>query len=120
MTILQLLTAHSVVGLLVTLGLITLDAVIGILRAFGTSTFTLQKLGQVVETHVLPQLGGLLVTAVTAYFAQQLLGNIWGTSVDVLFWGFVVFVNFQLLHDIAAKFGLKLPSTPTTAAPKGS
>jgi len=113
MTLQQLLTAHGVIGLVVTMALIAIDALIGIVRAFAGKVFRWTLLGKFVETHVLPQVGGLIVAAVVQYFAAHTLGWIYGTAVGVIFWGAVVFVNLSLLRDILGKLGLPVPTLPT-------
>lgn len=109
MTILQLLTAHSAIALLVTAILIGLDTLIGVVKALGTSTFSWRKLPQFAETHVIPKLGGVTLAAVVQYVTAQ-SGAFLNMAVSVFFYGVVVAVNLALLRDILDKFGITLPA----------
>lgn len=107
MTLLSLMSLQSYWALAVTLGLIALDAGIGIVVAMAKGQFSLAKVGQFVHTHILPQLGGLALAAVTQYFGAQSLGALGGGAVTTIFWGVVAAVNLSLLRDILVKFGVR-------------
>ena len=109
MTIQQLLTTPTYIGLLVTLTLILVDAAIGVVQAIETGTFQLGKLGQFAQTHVLPQLGGTIGGAVLQYFGNQagVAGGITGIAASTFFWGIVAAVNLSLFRDILVKFGVQ-------------
>lgn len=116
MTLQQLLTAHSVLGLVVTVFLISVDALIGIVRAFAGKVFRWTLLPRFLERHILPQVGGLILVALVQFFAQHTLAWIYGTAISYVFWAAVVFVNLALLRDILGKFGLPLPKLPASTA----
>lgn len=120
MTLQQLLTAHSVLGLVAAVVLIGVDSVIGTVQAFAGKVFRWTLLPRFLERHILPQVGGLIVVALVQYFAQHTLGWIYGTAMSVVFWGAVVYVNLALLRDILAKFGIPIPPLPTSSSGKSA
>lgn len=118
-TLQTLLSFHSVLALVFTLVLIAVDAFLGMSRALVKGKFSLTLLGQFVQTHVLPQIGGLIVAALVRYFSAHALGALMGTATSVIFWGAVFAVNLTLLRDVLGKLGVKV-QLPTGSPVSGS
>lgn len=111
MTLQAILTQHSILALAATLILIGVDALLGIAKAAAAGQFSFARLGQFVATHILPQVGGLMLGAVVQHFAAIGYGGLIGTAAATVFWGAVITVNLTLLRDILAKLGIKASGT---------
>ena len=109
-TLLGILTTHSVLAVVLVLCLIALDALLGIVRALATSTFSFAKLQQVAVRHVFPQVGALVLAAIVHYFAAHALGQVMGMTTQGIFWAVVAAVGLSMLQDVLGKLGVKIPS----------
>lgn len=109
-SLLAILTAHSVLAVVLVLFLIALDALLGVVKALATSTFSLAKLEQVAARHVFPQIGALMLAAVVHYFAAHALGQVMGMTTQGIFWAVLAAVGLSLLSDVLGKLGVKTTS----------
>ena len=117
MTLLQVLTAYSPWAPAITAGLIVLDALIGVLRALGTGSFSWAKLPQFAEKQIVPKLGSVVLVTIVQYFTSH--GSaVWTIPMAVVWGGVVIALNLALLRDILDKLGWKipLPAPPATGA----
>jgi len=103
------ISAQDVLIIAVTLLLIGLDVAIRYLQVLLHDQWDWAKAGQFVGSHVLPKIGGLLVTAITQYLAANNVSaaSFWGSlatgASTALFWGAAAAVDVSLVRDILGK-----------------
>lgn len=108
---------HIFVVLLIILGLIALDFLVGVLQAIIHGTFNLQKFPAQLANFVLPYFAPLVVLAIVQFFAPELkIAGVTG-AVDVGFYTAAAAAGLKALADIVSKLGGFAPQSSTTTPP---
>ena len=101
----------------IVLALIALDFLVGVLKALGTKTFSIQKFPSQLANFVLPYYTPLLVLGVVVFFAPLLNLAVVVGATAATFYTAAAGVALKALADIGGKLGLSFSTTTQVLPP---